>query len=66
MAKITNRTKEIVDTIATLEYPTQKDDSFSLEVYRNLVLTILPLLEMDKSAEEIAMAMCRECPKFGS
>lgn len=66
MAKVTNRTKEIVDTIATLEYPSQRDDRFSLEVYRNLIITILPLLEMDASAEEIAQAMCRECPKFGS
>lgn len=66
MAKV-NRTREIVDTMATLEnYPAQRDDAFTLVVYRNLILAILPLLEMDASAEEIASAMCRECPKFGS
>lgn len=64
-----NATKEIVDTIATLEdYPTQRDADFSAITMRKMIEAAIPLLEANASVpevEQVIHAMCRACPKFG-
>ncbi len=61
----TQRTQEIVDTIWTLEYEPQRDVEYNAVKYREMIERILPMLEADATAEEIAHALCCECPKFG-
>lgn len=62
----TSRTQEIVDTLATLEdYPSQRDADYSAKTMRKMIESILPLLEADASAEDIAHKLCCMCPKFG-
>ena len=61
----TLRTQEIVDTIKTLEIPTQRDAEYNAIKYREMIERILPMLEADATASEIALALCCECPKFG-
>ena len=61
-----NTTKEIIDTIATLEdFPSQRNADFSAVTMRRMIEAILPLIEADATADEIAYAMACACPKFG-
>lgn len=64
-----NATKEIVDTIATLEdYPAQRDADFSAITMREIIEAAIPFLEANASVpevEQVIHAMCRACPKFG-
>lgn len=61
-----NAIKEIIDTIATLEdFPAQRDADFSATTMRRMIEAILPLIEADATADEIANAMACACPKFG-
>ena len=61
-----NHIKEITDTLATLEdYPAQRDADASAKIMRGMIEAIIPALMADASAEEIAIEMCKACPKFG-
>ena len=64
-----NATKEIVDTIATLEdYPAQRDADFSAITMRKMIEAAIPFLEANASVpevEQVIHAMCCACPKFG-